>query len=233
MAIKFATLKFKNDLDGYIFMIAVVAEEISFEDLRDSFKISLDEYFDKSGGLGKEPEPMSCKEAMKQGYRILALKKDLPPPEKKFAKEVITKIFYPEFVKRGQIMHGLDVRASAPVYFIPPSEHNNNCMDSINFEFVKAILNINKVFSVKKNGDSFYLHKKPWVKPLSQKWLMAYGGFRVIDFDLMSSAGILPNGDILPVTPHDKVLVEMIKNVGDETSFLKRFVARTIGGKER
>ena len=233
MAVKFASLKFKSDLEGYIFMIAVFAEEISFEDLRDSFKVPLDERFDKHGGLGDKPDLMSYKEAKQQGFRILALKEGLPPIERKSAGEVIVKIFSHDFETKRQPMYKLDVSPSVSVYFIPPSEHNNKCMDSINFEFVRAILNINKAFSVKKIGDSLYLHRKPWVKPLSQKWLMAYGGFRVIDFDLMSSAGILSGGDLLPMTPHDKVLVEMIKNVGDETSFVKRIVARAIGGKER
>jgi len=224
------TLRFKDKIEPLFFVAAMALEEITFQDLQDEFGMPLTASFELSGSTGEKPKTMSFADAQKQGYRILAFKEGLTEGEELAARQAAMTLFSKEEV----LLHRTITEPFLQFYFIPPNQHNNLCMDQINYEFDKAIINIAKVFEVKAYGSLLYLHKKPWVASSSQKWLRAYGGFRIIDFDLQSGAGLLPKGDILATNPRDERLAKIIKAVGYRLSLPGRIKALTeIGQKER
>ena len=228
------TLRFKDEVEPLFFVAAMALEEITFETLQDEFGMPLSASFEMPGSSEETPKTMSYADAQKQGYRILAFKEGLTEGEELAAKHATMMLFYPSFEKEEILLHIKTTEPRLQFYFIPPNQHNNLCMDYINYEFDKAIINIAKVFKVKEYGNLLFLRKKPWVSPLSQKWLRAYGGFRIIDFDLQSGAGLLPGGDILATNPRDESLAKNIKAVGYRLSLPGRIKALTeIGQKER
>ena len=228
------TLRFKDKIEPLFFVTAMALEEISFKALQDEFGVPLSSSFESPDSTEENPKTMTYADAQKQGYRILAFKEGLTQGEELAAKQAVRTLFYPSFAEEEIPLYKTTTEPRLRFFFIPPDQHNTLCMDYISYEFDKALIDIAKVFNVKAYGSQLYLHKKPWVAPLSQKWLMAYGGFRIIDFDLQSGAGLLPRGDILVTNSRDEHLAKIIRAIGYRMSLPGRIKALAkIGQKER
>jgi len=233
MAKELGYIRFKNEIDLLLFMAAIALEELSFEDLREEFRVSPNDVFEQWDPSRKKMTLMSFKDAEAAGYRVLAFREEATEEEKRGAKSAVTTIFFSDLVEKGRMLNGWKNDSGTTFYFIPPGEYNNYFMDCINYEFDKAIMNISKAFTVKESGRLMYLHRKPWVALYSQKWLRAWGGLKVVGFDFDKSFGLMPGGDLVPMNDYEEDVVKLVKDFGNRPSLLQRLMVRATGERTR